>query len=86
MDRDRKLIEQGTYYAWDAVAGVALVDRAAVQTSPMAIGVKQDQPEEGRTAEMTVGPVSVQVALGANAAVFRQIFTGALVPRVASAR
>jgi pyrimidine-specific ribonucleoside hydrolase len=86
MERDRKLIEQGTYYAWDAVAGVVLVDPAAVQIRPMAIDVKQDPPEEGRTAEMTARPTNVQVALGANAKVFRQIFTAALVPRAASAR
>jgi hypothetical protein len=52
----------------------------------MAIDVKQDPPEEGRTAEMTARPTNVQVALGANAKVFRQIFTAALVPRAASAR
>lgn len=86
MKRDRKLIEQGTYYAWDAVAGVALVDPAAVQIQPMAIEIKQDPPEEGRTAEMTARPAHAQVALGANATAFRQIFTAALVPRAASAR
>jgi inosine-uridine nucleoside N-ribohydrolase len=95
MERDRKLIEQGTYYAWDAVAGVALVDPAAAQTTPMAIDVKQDPPEEGRTAETTPRPAKAQVvirstnawvALGANATVFRQIFTAALAPRSASAR
>ena len=86
MERDRKLIEQGTYYAWDAVAGVALVDPAAVQTSPMAIEVKQDPPEDGRTAEMIAGPANAQVALGANATAFRQIFASALVPRAASAQ
>ena len=86
MERDRKLIEQGTYYAWDAVAGVALVDPAAVQTTPMAIDVKQEPPEEGRTAETTVAPANAQVALGANATLFRQIFISALVPQTASAR
>jgi pyrimidine-specific ribonucleoside hydrolase len=86
MERDRKLIEQGTYYAWDAVAGVALVDPAAVQTTPMAIDVKQDPPEEGRTAETAAAPANAQVALGANATLFRQIFISALVPQTASAR
>lgn len=86
MERDRKLIEQGTYYAWDAVAGVALMDPAAAQTTSMAIDVQQEPPEEGRTAEMTAAPANVQVALGANATVFRQIFISALVPQTASAR
>jgi pyrimidine-specific ribonucleoside hydrolase len=86
MERDRKLIEQGTYYAWDAVAGVALVDPAAVQTMPMAIEVKQDPPEEGRTTEITAAPANAQVALGANATLFRQFFISALVPQTASAR
>jgi len=82
MERDRKSIEQGTYYAWDAVAGVALVDPAAVKSSPMAIAVKQDPPEEGRTAEMRARPANAQVALGADAAAFRNVFIGAF--RVAS--
>ena len=86
MERDRKLIDQGTYYAWDAVAGVAQVDQAAVRTSPMAIEVKQDPPEEGRTAEVSAAPPNAQVALGANATIFRQIFISALVPLTASAR
>ncbi len=78
MERDRKAIEQGTYYAWDAVAGVALVDPAAVHTSPLAIEVKQDPPEDGRTAEMRARPANAQVALGADAAAFRKVFIGAL--------
>jgi inosine-uridine nucleoside N-ribohydrolase len=82
MERDRKAIEQGTYYAWDAVAGVALVDPAVVQTRPMAIEVKQNPPEEGRTAEMRAGRPHANVALGADAAVFRNVFIGAF--RVAS--
>ena len=82
MERDRKLIEQGTYYAWDAVAGVALVDRAAVQEVPMAIEVKQSPPEEGRTAEMSAGRPHANVALGADAATFKNVFIGAF--RVAS--
>ena len=91
MERDRKAIEQGTYYAWDAVAGVALVDPAAVQEVPMAIDVKQSPPEEGRTAEMMTQPAKGQVVirstnawvgLGANGATFRNVLIGAF--RVAS--
>jgi hypothetical protein len=57
-----------------------------VQTMPMAIEVKQDPPEEGRSAEITAAPANAQVALGANAIVFRQFFISALVPQTASAR
>ncbi len=82
MERDRKLIEQGTYYAWDAVAGVAMLEPAVLQEIPLAIEVKQDAPEEGRTAEMSAGRSNANVALGADAAAFRKVFMGAF--RVAS--
>jgi pyrimidine-specific ribonucleoside hydrolase len=91
MEPDRKLIEQGTYYAWDAVAGVALLDPAVVQSRPMAVEVRQNGLEQGRTAEVAGGRANSRVALGANATVFRQTFSAALlpqalVPRGASAR
>lgn len=77
MERDRRLIEQGTYYAWDAVAGVALLEPVVLQEIPMAIEVKQSPPEEGRTAEMSAGRSHANVALGADAAAFRKVFMGA---------
>jgi len=86
MEPDRKLMEQGAYYAWDAVAGVALLEAAVVQTRPMAIEVEQDPPEVGRTKEVTGYPANARVALGANATAFRKIFTAALVPQAAAAR
>jgi pyrimidine-specific ribonucleoside hydrolase len=77
MERDRRLIEQGTYYAWDAVAGVALLEPVVLQEIPMAIEVKQSPPEEGRTTEMSAGRPHANVALGADAAAFRKVFMGA---------
>ena len=44
--------------------------------------IKQDPPEEGRTAEMRAGRPHANVALGADAATFRNVFIGAF--RVAS--
>ena len=74
LEGDRKFIEQGIYSAWDPLAAVALVHPAVVRTRPLAIEIRQQSPEEGRTREITAGRPNAKVALDANAALFKEIF------------
>jgi pyrimidine-specific ribonucleoside hydrolase len=83
MERDRA-DQTGNVLCQDAVAGVAGWIRRRCSV-PMAIEVKQD-PRRGAHHGVTAAPANAQVALGANATVFRQIFISALVPQTASAR
>jgi inosine-uridine nucleoside N-ribohydrolase len=78
LERECKL-EAGTCYAWDALAAVALVEPAVVKAKPLAIQVKQNPPEEGRTAEVA-GPPNARVALSADAIAFRKVFLKAFEP------
>ena len=67
-------LKAGTYYAWDPLAAVALVDPSVVRESPLAIEVVQQAPDDGRTRRAPRGQVNVSVALGANARTFRSVF------------
>jgi inosine-uridine nucleoside N-ribohydrolase len=80
LERDRRLIEEGTYYAWDAVAAVALVDPATLQTQEMVLDVRLNPPEEGRTAEAAGQRPNASVAIGADSALFGRVFLDALAP------
>jgi pyrimidine-specific ribonucleoside hydrolase len=79
LEGDRKFIEQGIYSAWDPLAAVALVHPAVVATRPLAIEIRQQSPEEGRTTEISGGRPNAKVALDANAALFKEIFFRAFV-------
>jgi len=74
---DRQMIDQGYFYAWDPLAGVALLYPRIVKTSPLRIEIRQDPPEEGRTIQ-TAGPPNADVAMDADAAAFRKLFLEAL--------
>jgi len=76
LETDRKFIEDGYFYAWDPLAAVALLHPELVKTSRMHIDVRQDPPEDGRTAQ-TPGRANTEVALDADAAAFRKIFRAA---------
>lgn len=78
LDRERDLIEQGASYAWDPLAAVALVEPSVAVMTPLAIEVKQNPPEEGRTAEIKGRRPNASVALDAIPAVFRKTFLSAL--------
>ena len=78
LDRERSLIEQGASYAWDPLAAVALVEPSVAVMTPLAIEVKQNPPEDGRTAEIRGGRPNASVALDAIPAVFRKMFLAAL--------
>ena len=73
---NRKLMEQGIFYAWDPLAAVALVSPAVVKLSSVPLTVTRKAPQEGRTAEsQTARPV--RVALVADPVLFRKIFLDA---------
>jgi inosine-uridine nucleoside N-ribohydrolase len=78
LDRERDLIDQGTIYAWDPLAAVALVEPAVAVMTRLAIEVKQKPPEDGRTAEIKGGRPNASAALDAVPAVFRKTFLAAL--------
>ena len=78
LDRERDLIEQGVIYAWDQLAAVALVAPSVALMTPLAIEIKQNPPEDGRTAEIKGRPPNANVALDAVPAVFRKAFLAAL--------
>jgi pyrimidine-specific ribonucleoside hydrolase len=78
LDREKALIDQGAMYAWDTLAAVALVEPSVAVMTPLAIEVKQNPPEDGRTAEIKGRPPNASVALDAVPAVFRKAFLAAL--------
>jgi len=78
LDRERDLVDQGAMYAWDPLAAVALVAPSVAVMTPLAIEVKQNPPEDGRTAEIKSGRPNATVALEAVPAVFRKTFLAAL--------
>ena len=77
LDRERDLVDQGAMYAWDPLAAVALVAPSVAVMTPLAIEVKQNAPEDGRTAEVKGGRPNATVALEAVPAVFRKTFLAA---------
>jgi len=80
LERQRPYIEQGSFYAWDPLAAVALVAPAVVKTKPLRIEIRQKPPEEGRTAEIA-GKPNVMAALDADGAAFRRNYLEAFIPR-----
>ena len=73
LKADRETIDAGIFYAWDPLAAAALLKPAIVKTVPVHIEVRQDPPEEGRTAE-TPGKSNANVAVDADGAAFRALF------------
>jgi inosine-uridine nucleoside N-ribohydrolase len=78
LDREKDLIDEGSMYAWDPLAAVALVEPSVAVMTPLAIEIKQNPPEDGRTAEVKGGRPNASAALDAVPAVFRKTFLAAL--------
>ena len=76
LESDRKFIDEGFFYAWDPLAAMALVHPAVVKTIPLHIDIRQDSPEEGRTAQ-AVGEANARVAIDADRAAFLKFFLDA---------
>jgi pyrimidine-specific ribonucleoside hydrolase len=77
LEADREAIQAGIFYAWDPLAAAALLRPSIVKTAAMHIVVKQDAPEEGRTAVLA-GMPNAKIALDADAAAFRALFLDSL--------
>ena len=78
LDREKDLIDDGSMYAWDPLAAVALVEPSVAVMKPLTVEIKQDSPEDGRTAEVKGGKPNASAALDAVPAVFRKTFLAAL--------
>jgi inosine-uridine nucleoside N-ribohydrolase len=78
LSADRESINEGIFYAWDPLAAAALLKPALVKTVPMHIVIKEDAPEEGRTAE-SAGEPNAKVAIDADAAAFLTLFSESFV-------
>jgi inosine-uridine nucleoside N-ribohydrolase len=74
LEREREVISQGLYYAWDPLAAVSLVAPKAVRWEPLRIRIRPD----GTTEEAANGGAPVQVALHADAASFHDVYLAAL--------
>jgi pyrimidine-specific ribonucleoside hydrolase len=70
---DKEMIDGGYFYAWDPLAAAALLKPTVVKTAAMHIEIKQDAPQEGRTAASS-GEPNAKVAVDADAAAFRALF------------
>ena len=79
-------VEEGFYYAWDPLVAVSLVRPEAVTARPMAIEVRQNPPEAGRTVEVTGARPNASTAVDANASLFKEVFFGAFAARRQSER
>jgi inosine-uridine nucleoside N-ribohydrolase len=79
LTTQKKNIAEGIYFAWDPLAAVALANSDAVSTTPMAISITLFGPETGRSVAAALGKLpNAQVAMTANAALFRRDFLEAL--------
>ena len=77
LKADQEAIDAGIFYAWDPLAAAAILKPAVVKTTPLHIEIRQDPPEEGRTAAVP-GKPNTAVAVDADAAAFRSFFLSAL--------
>jgi pyrimidine-specific ribonucleoside hydrolase len=73
LEADRQIIDGGFFYAWDPLAAAALLKPGIVKTAAMHIDIREDAPEEGRTAEGPGAP-NAKVAVDADGAAFRALF------------
>lgn len=73
----RDFVKEGSYYAWDLLAAVAMLERHVVQTSDFAISVGQiGSPDVGTTRCAATGPL-VSVAQDASREEFERLFINA---------
>jgi inosine-uridine nucleoside N-ribohydrolase len=73
LKADREQIDSGFFYAWDPLAAAALLRPSIVKTASMHIEIKEDAPQEGRTAA-SAGEPNAKVAVDADAQAFRALF------------
>jgi pyrimidine-specific ribonucleoside hydrolase len=73
LKADRETIDAGIFYAWDPLAAAALLRPSLLKTAAMHIEIKEDAPQEGRTAASPGAP-DAKVAVDADAGTFRAFF------------
>ena len=73
-------VNRQTYYAWDPLAAVAVIDPGVLRVERIPIRVRVEAPDGGRTVRAADG-TPTDVALGADARRFRDAFVGALSKR-----
>ena len=73
LEADREVIAQGFFYAWDPLAAAALLRPGIVKTAALHIEIREEGPQQGRTAATPSAP-NAQVAIGADGAAFRTMF------------
>jgi pyrimidine-specific ribonucleoside hydrolase len=73
LEADRESIDASIFYAWDPLAAAAMLRPGIVKTAALHIEVRQDAPQEGRTAA-SPGKPNAKVAVDADAAAFRALF------------
>jgi inosine-uridine nucleoside N-ribohydrolase len=71
---EEPMINEGSFYAWDPLAGVSLIDAAVLKTTPLRVEIRQNGGDVGRTARLSSGTPNAEVALGADATEFRKVF------------
>jgi pyrimidine-specific ribonucleoside hydrolase len=79
LDSNHEFIDDGTYFAWDPLAAVALVAPDVVRVRDAAVTISRKPGEEGRTI-VTTGTPNARIGYDADAARFRDIFLSALAP------
>ncbi len=72
------LIDQGTLFAWDPLAAASIVDDDLLRFTRIAIEIRQEAPEEGRTVIAPRGTANADVALDVNPRRFVDLFTRTL--------
>ena len=72
------LIDQGTLFAWDPLAAASIVDDDLLRFTRVAIEIRQEAPEEGRTVMAPRGLANAEVALETNSRRFVDLFTRTL--------
>jgi len=74
LERDREVIRQGIYYAWDPLAAVALVAPEVACWKQLRIRIRKD----GTTEETATGGTRAKVALHSDSARFHSLFLSAI--------
>lgn len=78
LDSMRPLIDAGEAYAWDPLAAAALVEPGLLETRTLALDVRVQGREAGRTVVVADSPAHIEVAVTADAARFRVLFVNTL--------
>jgi inosine-uridine nucleoside N-ribohydrolase len=78
LGTQKKSIAEGIYFAWDPLAAVALANSNVVSTTAMSISITEYGAQTGRSVATPLKPPNAQVAMTANAALFRRDFLEAL--------